>query len=116
MIQTNPICAENVKEENLPRQDWILLPMIGMPTIYVLAVSKDGIARRVFSVSTTLMANCMVLNDPSTGARGIPNSACWETFPESQPLEYKFNNCALDQVSTRAAEDESHIGKPYDRK
>jgi hypothetical protein len=35
----------------------------------------------------------MVLNDPSTGARGIPNSVCLEKIPEGEVTEYRFNSC-----------------------
>jgi hypothetical protein len=80
-------------EAKLPRRDWILLPLISLLTTAVLAGSTEMIARRVFSGSTTLMENCMVMDDPSTGPRAIPNTACWEKIPESQLVEYKFNSC-----------------------
>ena len=77
----------------LPRRDWILLPLISLLTIGILACSAELIARRVFSGSTTLMKNCMVMDDPSTGPRAIPNTVCWEKIPESQLVEYRFNGC-----------------------
>jgi hypothetical protein len=80
-------------EANLPRRDWILLPLISLLTIGILACSTELIARRVFSGSTTLMKNCMVMDDPSTGPRAIPNTVCWEKIPESQLVEYRFNGC-----------------------
>jgi hypothetical protein len=80
-------------EAKLPRRDWILMPLISLLTIGILACSTEVIARRVFGGSTTLMKNCMVMDDPSTGPRAIPNTACWEKTPESQLVEYKFNSC-----------------------
>jgi hypothetical protein len=35
----------------------------------------------------------MVLNDATTGARGIPNSVCEEKSPENPNIEFKFNSC-----------------------
>jgi hypothetical protein len=80
-------------EAKLPRRDWILLPLISLLTIGIIASSTEVIARRVFGGSTTLMKNCMVMDDPSTGPRAIPNTACWEKIPESQLVEYRFNSC-----------------------
>jgi hypothetical protein len=80
-------------EEKMRRRDWIVLPLVCLLTIGLLACSTELIARRVFHSSRTLMANCMVLDDSSTGPRAIPNTVCWEQFPESPLVEYKFNNC-----------------------
>jgi hypothetical protein len=80
-------------EAKLPRRDWILLPLISLLTIGIIASSTEVIARRVFGGSTTLMKNCMVMDDPSTGPRAIPNTVCWEKIPESQLVEYRFNSC-----------------------
>jgi hypothetical protein len=80
-------------EAKLPRRDWILLPLVSLLTIGILACSTELIARRVFSGSTTLMKNCMVMDDPTTGPRAVPNTVCWEKFPESQMVEYRFNSC-----------------------
>ncbi len=82
-----------LKEKNLPRRDWILLPLLGLITICLLAGTTEIAARRMFSDSKTLLANCMVLDDPTTGPRAIPNSVCWEKLPESHLTEYRFNSC-----------------------
>jgi len=79
-------------EPKLPRRDWILLPILGVFTVLFLAAATELLARRLFSESATGVARCMVLNDPATGAMGIPNSACWGKNPEGPRVEYKFNN------------------------
>jgi hypothetical protein len=83
---------DNGKEAKLPPRDWILLPLISLLTIGLLAGATEMIARRMFSRSTTSLYNCLVLNDPSTGTRGIPGSVCWEKIEEAQPVEYRFNS------------------------
>ena len=80
-------------EESLPRRDWVVLPLIGMLTIVLMMGSTECIARRMFAASKTGYERCMVLGDPTTGARGIPNSVCWEKAPETPLIEYRFNRC-----------------------
>jgi hypothetical protein len=36
--------------------------------------------------------NCLVVDDPSNGARGIPNCVVWEKIPEGKLTEYRFNS------------------------
>jgi hypothetical protein len=81
------------KEEPLPRRDWILLPLISCLTVVLLMGLTEWIARRMFASSKTNYMSCMVLDDPTTGSRGIPNSVCWEKAPESELVEYRFNSC-----------------------
>ncbi len=73
------------------RWDWIALPMLGVLTILILAVSGEFIARREFAESKTTLNDCLVLNDPTRGVRGIPNSVCWEKIPENRLTEYKLD-------------------------
>jgi hypothetical protein len=81
-------------EAKLPRQDWILLPLISLLTVSLMVVSSESLSRRIFSESrTTIVSGCMVLNDPSTGPRAIPNTVCWEKTPEGPLAEYRFNSC-----------------------
>jgi len=65
--------------------------MICLLTIFLLAGSIKWIALHHYSFSKTLIAKCVVLNDPSTGPRGIPNCVCWEKVPENPGTEYRFN-------------------------
>jgi hypothetical protein len=85
--------TELAKEEPLPRRDWIILPLISILTIVLVLGSTEWISRRIFAASKTGYERCMVLDDPKTGARGIPNSVCWEKAPEGPWIEYQFNSC-----------------------
>jgi hypothetical protein len=93
MAHSNAGNPANLKEEKLPRRDWILLPLICLLTLFFAAVSAESIANRVFNSSETSLNSCLVLNDASTGVRGIPNSVCWEKIPEGQWTEYRFDKC-----------------------
>jgi hypothetical protein len=81
------------KEAKRTRWDWILLPLISLGAILLLGGTTEWIARRLFSESKQGVHNCIVLNDSSTGARGIPNSVCWEKSMENPPVEYRLNSC-----------------------
>lgn len=82
---------KGAREEPLLQRDWILLPLISLLTISLMLGSTELIARRMFGASKTGYERCMVLDDPTTGARGIPNSVCWEKPPEGPWVEYRFN-------------------------
>lgn len=86
---SQPVSQNGAK---LPRRDWILLPLLGLSTICLLLGSTELIAWRMLSKSNTGGEDCMVLHDPSTGPRGIPNSVCWEKIPEGRLTEYRFNS------------------------
>ena len=45
----------------------------------------------MFARISTVGENCLVVNDPSNGARGIPNCVIWEKIPEGKLTEYRFN-------------------------
>ena len=71
-----------------------MLPIISLLTILVIVGSAELIARRMFTGSAPASIDaCMVLDDPSTGIRAVPNSVCWEKSFESPLIEYKFNGC-----------------------
>ena len=81
------------QETKLPWRDWLLLPALSLATICLLVVSTDLIERRMFPSFDGSGEDCIVFNDPSTGARGIPNSVCREKIPEGEVAEYRFNSC-----------------------
>ena len=91
---TGPDAASgNQIETRLPRRDWILLPVLGLLTICLLAASSELIARRVFETGRKGQALCVVIDDPSTGVRGIPNCVNSAKGAESEWVEYKLNSC-----------------------
>lgn len=91
MTQSSAGDPGNVPEAKLPPRDWILLPLLGLMTLVLMAVSSESIARRFFGESKTSLNNCLVLNDAATGVRGVPNSVCWEKIPESPRIEYRLD-------------------------
>jgi hypothetical protein len=87
-----------LKETHLPQRDWILLPAVSLLTIGLMVVSIDLMARRMFTSIDGRGEDCMVFNDPSTGARGIPNCVCREKIPESELTEYRFNSSGYRDI------------------
>jgi hypothetical protein len=81
------------KEDKLPARDWIVLPLLSLLTIALLSMSMELLARMLFKTTTTLLASCIMMSDPAVGARGIPNSECWEKTADSEAIQYKFNSC-----------------------
>jgi hypothetical protein len=82
------------QEKKLPALDWVLLPVIGLMTVLFILGSTELIARRIYDTKgSTGLEDCMVLDDPATGAREIPNSVCREKSFESPLVEYRFNSC-----------------------
>jgi hypothetical protein len=80
-------------EPKLLRRDFILLPALALFTIVVLIAASEMFARKNFVDAETHLAPCLVLNDISTGVRGVPNSRCFAKGSESAWAEYKFNSC-----------------------
>jgi len=85
--------AENQKPGKVKLRDWILLPLISLLTIFLLAAAAETTARHLFPRPKTNELNCLILNDPSTGVRAVPNSTCVDQTSESKPVEYKYNSC-----------------------
>jgi hypothetical protein len=85
--------AARATEERLPRRDRILLPCVFFGTVILLGGGAELVARLVFTQSQTGIERCTVLNDATTGVRGIPNSVCFEKSPESANIEFNFNKC-----------------------
>jgi hypothetical protein len=79
------------KLQSLPQRDWVVLPLISLLTIGLMMGTAEWVARWMFQGPKTGNENCMVLNDPTTGARGIPNSVCWEKPAEGDWIEYRYN-------------------------
>ncbi len=77
----------------LPRRDWALLPIVSLLTICAMGFSMEWIANQLFRESASTTLDCLVLNDPKTGVRGIPNTVCKQKSYESELVEYRFNGC-----------------------
>lgn len=77
----------------LPRRDWVLLPFIGILTISILAASTELIARFAFPSTAASPLDCLILDDPTTGVRAIPNTVCRSKAGETELIEYRFNSC-----------------------
>jgi hypothetical protein len=92
MTQSKARDAVILKETNLPRRDWVILPLLGLLTIVLMASSTEFAARQLFSQSKTTNETCL-FPDLSNGVRAIPNSVCWEKAPEDGWVEYKFDSC-----------------------
>jgi hypothetical protein len=93
MTQSNAGDLRSTEQRELPRRDWILIPLAGLLTIVFLVGFTEMIARWIFPKTQTSGDDCVVFDDASTGARGIPNSVCWEEIPEGRLTEYRFNSC-----------------------
>jgi hypothetical protein len=92
MTRPNAADAGCAKEAKLPRRDWILLPILSLLTMCLLAGSVELCGHEMFARISTVGENCLVVNDPSDGARGIPNCVIWEKIAEGKPTEYRFNS------------------------
>lgn len=88
---------EGSKETKLPRRDWILLPLLSLFTICLILAALAITAQQMFpnpvQPGRPTLASCLVINDPATGVRGVPNCDGWAGVYESGPAEYKFNSC-----------------------
>jgi hypothetical protein len=85
--------AAPARKTRSPWRDIVLLPAIGILTIGLLAVSSEAIARRMFpDLATSVQRGCMIMNDPSTGVRAVPDSVCRDRIPEGDVTEYRFNS------------------------
>ncbi len=66
--------------------------MLSLATVCLLAGSVELGARRILTSLSTAGEDCLVLNDPSNGARGIPNCVVSEKIPEGKLTKYRFNS------------------------
>jgi hypothetical protein len=92
MTRPNAADAGCVKEAKLPRRDWILLPILSLLTVCLLAGLVELCGHEMFARISTVGENCLVVSDPSNGARGIPNCVIWEKIAEGKLTEYRFNS------------------------
>lgn len=77
----------------MPRRDWLLLPSLGLVTMFLVIESVSFVANRMFGETPTTLRQCLIMNDRSTGTRAIPNTTCSDKVPESELVNYSFNGC-----------------------
>jgi hypothetical protein len=80
-------------EGRLHIREWLILAALSLLTICVLLSAAELFARWKFPTLKTVGEDCIISNDASTGARGMPNSQCWEKLPDGQLTSYEFNSC-----------------------
>jgi hypothetical protein len=97
MTELNKGNQGELSEKKLSRRDWILLPLLSGFTVCLILFALALTAQRLFpnpvQPGRTTLANCLVIDDPSTGVRGIPNCKGWAGVFESGPAEYMLNSC-----------------------
>jgi hypothetical protein len=91
--ETAPLDVLQANDRPLSKRDWVVLLCLGLVTACIVISVAELVARKIFSESKTSSLNCMILNDPKTGVRAIPNSVCWQKDKEGPPVEYRFNEC-----------------------
>ena len=80
-------------EPKLPRRLWLVLPLLSLATIVGVVAAVEFIARQVYVESKTTTFPCLVMNDASTGVRGVPNSTCSQKIFESKLTQFSLNSC-----------------------
>jgi hypothetical protein len=95
MTQLAPKSLSGAEKEKLPRRDWLMLPVLGLLTIFVILGSAEFAARRMFTESAPFVQSCLEPGASWAGSRAIPNSVCWDKNYESQWVEYQFNGCGF---------------------
>lgn len=77
----------------LPRRDWVLLPAVSLITIGIMLLLLKVVADRLTPPSYSNLHDCLIITNPPSAVRGIPNSVCRQSTPETGLVEYKFNSC-----------------------
>ncbi len=77
----------------IPRRDFVLLPLLSLLTVCFILGASELTARRLFPRSSTTTMDCLVLDDPATGVRGIPNCVTSQkTYEDIRPVTYRLNS------------------------
>jgi hypothetical protein len=84
---------EHQPEPKLPRRLWLMLPLVSLATIVVVVLAVEFVARQVYVESATTTFPCLIMNDATTGVRGVPNSTCSQKIFESRLTEFSLNSC-----------------------
>ena len=71
--------------------DWLLLPMFGIFAIVLTGLCLELLARELYPQYIIAKVPCLIVNDPLTGVRALPNSICTQKTLESGRVEYRYN-------------------------
>ena len=93
MTINNPLTSEASIARAHSSGGWFLPAVTGVLTGALLLVGMEFTSRNVYSRSTSTLLDCLVLRDPSTGVRGIPNCKCSEKWEETGVADYRLNEC-----------------------
>src|SRR3984885_16323812 len=91
--KTAPFDASQFDDRPLAKRDWIALFCLSLLSSCIVIFVGELASRKIFSESKTSSLSCMIVNDPETGVRAIPNSVCWQKIQEGPAVEYRFNEC-----------------------
>lgn len=69
--------------------------LVALATLIAFAAISEGAARLLLTQSSTTTVQCLIVNDPATGVRGIPGSTCHQKAYESPLITYHFNACGF---------------------
>lgn len=91
-------------------RDAALIFFIAVLTGMTLFGLTEMTARMLFRESSTKAIDCMIVDDPSTGVRAVPNSVCVEKLAEGpRPVEYRFNRCGHRMDTDCGAKSSGHF-------
>jgi hypothetical protein len=80
---------EGLREEKLPRSDWILLPVISLLTVLVMLAASEALARMIWPEQGDV---CLVPSSDS-GYRFRPNCKSRAKSAEGPWVENQYNEC-----------------------
>ena len=69
------------------------MPLLALVTMAIITGVVGLAAGRMFGASGAGFNKCLQVTDPALGMHGRPNSTCVFSGHETDPVEYKFNNC-----------------------
>ncbi len=93
MTPSNAISREKLKDAKLPRKDWILLPLIGVLTIYLCIAVSNRIAGHIFPQSADGLYGCILQGEVADHLHGIENTVCEYNNNDEPITEYRLNRC-----------------------
>ena len=84
--------SNQLKEESLPRRDWVLLPLISLSVVVVLSVATEAIARRTYASWEQGKEACRVFADPYIGVARPADCSFRSKKSETVPQILTYND------------------------